>query len=373
MDLMENPFIYGAIVTGKHFVDREKEIKELTMDLLSGQHVILYSPRKMGKSSLIEEIFRKINDQGKAIAVRINLQSVITKEDMARMMINEIVKNAYSSIEKAAKEIKDFFTKISVRIFIDEKGRMGIEPIFRNKEDLLEEVLAFPEKKGKKKRIIIAFDEFQEIEKFDGLGMERRMRAIMENHKNVSYLFSGSERHLISLIFENEERPFYRFGKMVRLEPVERKKLEKFVIERFEETGKKINREATNFVLAFSEGIPFYVQAICHEVWNLGNKIDLKKAKRALDEVISSFSPGFELIWNNIGSEYQKKLLVIMAGRDKDFELNTEFIEKHGLKSFAHIRKAIQSLEKRGMIYKNRIADFFFREWIKREKVVWNR
>jgi hypothetical protein len=367
---MENPFIYGIIVTGKYFVDREKEIKELTNDLLSGQPIILYSPRKMGKSSLIEEMFRRINKEGKAIAVRINLQQAITKEDMAKIMINEIVRKAYTSIEKATKEIKDFFTKISMRIFIDERGKIGIEPIFRNKEELLEEALAFPEKKGKKKRIIVAFDEFQEIEKFNGVSMERMMRAIMEKHKNASYLFSGSEQHLISLIFEDEERPFYRFGKMVKLTPIERKELEKFIIERFEGTGKKMDKEASDFVLDFSEGIPFYVQAICHEAWNLGNKIDLKITKKALENIISSFGSGFELIWNNIRSEYQRRLLLIMAKEDKTFKPTTEFIEKYELKSFAHVGKAIKSLEKRGLVHENRIADFFFREWIKREKII---
>ena len=367
---MENPFIYGVIVTGEYFVDRGKEIKEITSDLLSGQPIILYSPRKMGKSSLIEEMFRRINKEGKAIAVRINLQQAITKEDMAKMIINEIVRETYTSIEKAAKEIKDFFTKISIRIFIDERGKIGIEPIFRNKEDFLEEALAFPEKKGKKKRIIVAFDEFQEIEKFDGVQIERMMRAIMEKHKDASYLFSGSERHLISLIFEDGERPFYRFGKMVRLAPIERKELEKFIIGRFEGTGKKMGKEAVDFILNFSEGIPFYVQAICHEAWNLGNKIDLKITKKALEDIISSFSSGFELIWNNIRSEYQKRLLVMMAKEDKSFKPDTEFIEKYELKSFAHVRKAAKSLEKRGLIHENRIADFFFREWVKREKII---
>ena len=127
---MKNPFVYGVIVTGKHFVDREKEIKELTIGLLGGQHIILYSPRKMGKSSILEETFRRINKSGKAIAFRMNLQMAETKEALASMLIDETVKRTYSSIEKLGKELKVLFKRINVRVFIDKEGKIGIEPIF---------------------------------------------------------------------------------------------------------------------------------------------------------------------------------------------------------------------------------------------------
>lgn len=364
---MENPFIYGRIVTGEHFVNREKEIRELKSNLLSGQHVILYSPRKIGKSSLIEETFRRINE---AVCVKINIQSTTTKEGLAKLMINEIVRKSYTSIEKFAKETKEFFKHISIRAFIDAEGRIGIEPVFRDKKELLEDALEFPEKIGKKKKLIVAFDEFQEIERIGGIETERVMRAIMEKHKNVTYLFSGSEKHLMSLIFENRERPFYRFGKMMRLGPIEKNDLEKFVLEKFKHTHKKITEEAVEFIINFSEGIPFYVQAICHEAWDLSDIVDIKVAKEALENIISSLNSGFELIWRDIKSDYQRKVLVIMAIEDRNFVQSTEFIEKYELKTLAHLRKATDALEKKGLIYQNRIEDFLFREWIKREKVL---
>ncbi|MEM2866606.1 MAG: ATP-binding protein [Candidatus Hadarchaeales archaeon] len=365
---MENPFIYGTIVTGKHFVDREGEIRELKSDLLSGQHVVLYSPRKMGKSSLIEETFRRIGNN--AVCVRINVQNATTKEGLARSMINEIVRKSYTSLEKLARETKEFFSRISVRAFVDAEGRIGVEPIFRERKELLEDALEFPERIGKKRKLIVAFDEFQEIERLDGIEMERVMRATMEKHRNVTYLFSGSERHLISLIFENKERPFYRFGKMVKLGPIERKELEKFVVEKFRETGKKIEEKAVNFIIDFSEGIPFYVQALCHEAWNIGGNVDIETARKAMGKIISSFSSGYDLIWRSIKSEYQRKVLVAMAVEDRSFAPNMELIEKYELKTAAHLRKAMDALQEKGLICQNRIEDFIFREWIKLTKVV---
>ncbi|MEM4308569.1 MAG: ATP-binding protein [Thermoplasmata archaeon] len=365
---MENPFIYGRIVTGKNFVNREKEIRELTSDILSGQHVILYSPRKMGKSSLIEETFRRIGEQ--AVCVRINMQSTTSREGLAKLIINEIVKKSYTSIEKLVREIKEFITHISIRASIDAEGRIGVEPIFKNKEELLEDALEFPERIGKKRRLIVAFDEFQEIERLDGIEMERMLRATMEKHKNVTYLFSGSEKHLHSLIFENSERPFYRFGKIMRIDPIDKEELKKFVREKFRHTNKKITEEAAEFIVDFSEGIPFYVQAVCHEAWNLSDNVDIGIAKRALENTISSFSSGFELIWRDIKSGDQRKALIGIALEDKRFVPNREFIEKYGFRTQAHLRKAMNALEKRALIYENRIEDFFLREWIKRNKTV---
>ncbi len=215
----ENPFIYGAIVTGKHFVDREKEIENLISDVISGQHVILYSPRKMGKSSLIEEIFRRI-DRKEALGVRINIERATTIEDMAKLIINEILRASYTSMDKLRAEIRKFFKNTSIRVFLDSDGKIGIEPIVRERNELLEDALELPERLGRKRRLIVAFDEFQEIERLDGIQTEKMMRAIIERHRNVTYIFAGSERHLMSLIFEDKERPFYRFGKMMQLGPI---------------------------------------------------------------------------------------------------------------------------------------------------------
>lgn len=369
---MKNPFIYGVVVTGEHFIDRKKEIKELTEGLLGGQHVILYSPRKMGKSSLVEETFIRINKSKKAIAFRVNLQKVETKEAFASMLINETIKNTYSSIEKLGKELKVLFTKINVKVFIDKEGIIGIEPIFSKMTELLEDAIDFPEQvaKRKHKRIIIAFDEFQEIEKFNGIEIEKLFRAIIESHKDISYIFTGSERHMISLIFEAQDRPFYRFARFLELNPIPERYLRSFIINKFNETHKKITDDAVNRIINFSEGIPYYVQCLCHESWYLADKeITEQTINEALfEKMLPVLSLGFEIIWNKIRSEIQRKLLLGMANEDKKVDYSIKFISKYNLKSSSHVNKAIIALEKLGLVYNRQIADFFFRDWIKRYK-----
>jgi hypothetical protein len=219
----------------------------------------------------------------------------------------------------------------------------------------------------KNKRIIVCFDEFQEIEKFNGLRIEKLFRAIIEAHKNVSYMFTGSEKHIISLMFESKDRPFYRFARFLELKRMSDNCLRKFIIKKFNATNKCITDEAVEMVIKFSEGIPFYVQCICHEAWYLSEKkITEKTIKQALDEkILSSLTPGFEIVWNKIRSEMQRRLLLAMAVEDKA-DYSMAFIEKYKLKSSGHVKKALEALEKSGLVYNMRIDDFFFREWIKK-------
>ena len=61
---MENPFYYGQEVGEEHFTDREQEIKDLLSDLKRGQNVIIFSPRRYGKTSLLKRVFSILEKHG---------------------------------------------------------------------------------------------------------------------------------------------------------------------------------------------------------------------------------------------------------------------------------------------------------------------
>jgi AAA+ ATPase superfamily predicted ATPase len=364
-------------VTGEHFVDREEEIREIASSALSGQHIVLYAPRKMGKSSLIEEMFCRLKNEKQVAAFRISLERVETKEALARLIINKTIENSYTSVEKLLNDAKDLFKRIRIRAFADMDGRIGIEPFFSEADSILEDALELPEKVASKKgtRIIIALDEFQRIDMLGGPSLERLFRSIIETQKNVSYIFTGSEKHLISLMFEDKQRPFYRFAKQMELKTIKRGILEQFIVSRIEATGKKIDGDAVKYIIDFSEGIPFYVQCFCHESWyNSGARISLEIVRNTQEEkIIPSASAGYFAVWNGINGSIQRKLLIGMAKDNEDIKsggkkiYSKEFIAEHGLVSTASARKAMKALESADLVYKNCISDFFFREWLKNQ------
>ena len=363
---MKNPFIFGKAVTGDHFVDRKEEINELKSTLLSGQHIILFSPRKMGKTSVVKETFRRTKD---VTCIYIDLWKTTSQYALAQEIINNVINQTYTSIEKLGHDLKDLFKSLRPKISVDMDGHIGIEFSKEETTNALKEALDFPERVARKKRIklIVALDEFQEIEHLDGLQMEKIFRSILQHHEHVSYLFTGSERTLINLIFGEKERPFYRFAKHMELKPVDKEILKEFILNKFRQSGKKIDADAAGWITRFSRGIPYYVQHISHEVWYISKKeVNIKTVKKCLSERISpSLASGFQLIWNRIKSDVQKRLLIGLANETDPRIYSQGFIKKYDLKSSGHVRKAVKSLEKAELIEKDRIQDPFFEEFVK--------
>jgi len=363
---LKNPFIFGKAVTGKHFVDRKEEINELKSALLSGQHIILFSPRKMGKTSVVKETFKRTKD---ANCIYIDLWRATSQYALAQEIINNVINQTYTSIEKLGRDLKDLFKSLRPKISVNMEGHISIEFSKEEATIALKEAIDFPERVARKKRInlIVALDEFQEIENLDGLKMEKIFRSILQHHEHVSYLFTGSKRSLINLIFGEKERPFYRFAKHMELKPVEKSILKEFIMNKFRQSNKKINEDAAEWIAQFSRGIPYYVQHISHEVWFISKKeVDITLVKKCLSEsILPSLSSGFQLIWNRIKSDVQKRLLIGLSNEIEPQIYSHSFIKKYDLKSPGHVRKAVKSLEKVELIEKDRIQDPFFEEFVK--------
>ena len=57
---MANPFRFGQIVSGELFCNRKSEIKKITQDLSGGQSIVLFSPRRYGKTSLLRAVSKAL-------------------------------------------------------------------------------------------------------------------------------------------------------------------------------------------------------------------------------------------------------------------------------------------------------------------------
>lgn len=61
MKEIERSFIYGVSVSGTNFTDREKETRRLKVNFENGLNVILISPRRMGKTSLVKKVQQEVD------------------------------------------------------------------------------------------------------------------------------------------------------------------------------------------------------------------------------------------------------------------------------------------------------------------------
>lgn len=299
--MKDSPFIYGTTVSTHSFTNREAESEKLKSNLLNGINTTIISPRRWGKSSLVEKVIADINQKEKKTkTVLIDLFSVSSEEEFLEHFAREVIKASSSKWQDWMSSGKDFFKKLVPKI------SLGIDPttdfslgfdwqeLNRNSD----EVLNLPETIGKKKGIkfIICLDEFQSLSTFhEYLSFEKKMRACWQRQKSVTYCLFGSKRHMMSEIFNNPSKPFYRFGDIMHLQKIETRKWVSFICKSFAASGKLIDEKNAELIPLIMKDHSWYVQQLAHYTWNLTHKrVAKKEIEGALNELIQANTPLYQ-------------------------------------------------------------------------------
>lgn len=360
-----NPFMYGEVVGGEHFINREKELKELADNIKSGKSVIIYSPRGMGKTSLVKEFFRR---SGKSrIHVLIDMFGTESRDDLAREIVKGVAGSAYGTLDNIRKSLGGLLRGLRFDIVLTSTGDLRFEPSRSPTNEDLAEVFELAEKVAKKKdaQIVMAFDEFQEIGNLNGEALEKLMRSKFQHHKNVVYIFTGSRRHLLNEIFSEKRRAFYRFARPMELGPISNDEFSQYISTKFEKSGGRISKVAIDRVLSITGGHPSFTQQLCYELWFMSKKVDDESpVEEAVRSIITHEKRHYIKIWENV-TLLQRRLLEGLA-KEEIGPYSQEFISKYGLRSPANVRRGLELLEKRGLVEDGKIPDVFFREWVRR-------
>ncbi len=375
---MVNPFRYGTIVTGEDFADREKEQEQLLKDLMSGQHILLYSPRRYGKSSLMVMVLKKLKEKG-IMTSMIDLFACVSINDIIEKLVEETVIPAYKTSSKIMNFFKSAFRGVGVDLTLKPDGsiKVGLKKEIKSSgvKETLKQVLDAPEKlaTAKKKPLVIVFDEFQEISNFSDFNLENLMRTHFQHHTNVTYVFMGSKKHIMQQMFENADRPFYKFAKPFPLDVIPKKEFKKYVLEKFKDTEIEIGSSIVDKLLDFTQGHPYFTQQLSHELWNLATeekKIHVDDVETAIVNLLEIHNDLFLMMWDS-STLLQRKMLSALAIEGRASSIySMSFIERYELKSASHAQRAIDQLLVNGTVEKKAdyftISDVFFNEWVKR-------
>ncbi len=359
-----NPFKFGAIVEGKYFTDRNKEIKELISDIESGQNVVLISQRRYGKSSMVN---KAINDM-RIKSIRVDLELVSDEIDFANTYIKKAL--ALSPFEK----LKNYLKALKIQPTLEYKPITGdinvsFSADINDKTTIVTESLELPEiiAKEQKKRIVVVFDEFQEIRRIS-CQLEKKMRGIFQMHQNVSYVFIGSQESMIRDIFQEKKNPFYKFGRQKVLKGILENELESFVLERFSSEGINAS-EIVKDLLLFTGYHPYYTQQLCHELYIMQHKGVLKKEliRAAIENIITEHNADYKRWWNGLDNTERKIVIGVAEGANNI--TSKEFIRKYGIKTASTSGSAAGRLIDKSIIIRKdkdtyEIEDPFWKEWI---------
>ena len=350
---MKNPFRFGTIVDDEYFTDREKEVKYICQFIQSTNHLILISPRRFGKSSVVAKALRKSDREN----ITINLQQVTSISDLASKILREFFK--LHPIERVRHLITHFriiptLTTNALTGSIDVAFQPGVDGAV-----LLEDAMTLIENAyTDNDRLVVVFDEFQEILSLDR-HLDKQLRAIMQNQRHINYILLGSQESMMTEIFEQKKSPFYHFGQLMRLGKLPRDDFHKYLIDRLSSCCPQHCNDIADQILDYTDCHPYYTQQLAASVWQIATfeQEQTNIIAKAVNNIVEAHGLDYERLWITF-NRTNKWIMQRLA---------TKLPLQTGEQRTSTIYSALKRMQKEGYVIFSdhyEIEDPFFREWI---------
>jgi hypothetical protein len=376
-----NPFRFGALALDEAFTDREPEIDELVADVRNGQDLVVFAPRRYGKSSLIWRVAQQLVTEDVLIA-QVDLMRTPTKEKLAEKLAQTIHEEVASRLFRARERLRVFAgLRIKPTVTVDpDDGSLSFGFDARaDKHDIdatLEGLLALPGRLAaeRDRRVALVLDEFQEVVDIDP-GLPKLMRSVFQEQPEVAHVYLGSKRHMMQRIFNDENEPFWRSAKQFELGVIPPVLFESFASRQFEQTGRTLGAEASSGVLELTGGHPYATQEAFYFLWEqtpAGETADTDRLERALDALLRSEHAHFSLLWERAAAA-QRRVLQALAAEQPGRPLSSDYQQRHSLPVTATVQTALDALTNAELLSRvgrgeYRIAEPFLSEWIARNE-----
>ncbi|HEY3865646.1 MAG TPA: ATP-binding protein [Solirubrobacteraceae bacterium] len=370
-----NPFRYGALALDDAFTDRERETAELKVDALNGQDVVLFAPRRYGKSSLIWRVSQELIGEG-ALVAHVNLMTTPTVTQLAEKLARTIHDDIASPMFRAKERLRIFQgLRIRPTITVDpEDGSLSFSfDAGKRTADInatLERLLELPgQLAGERKRqVVLILDEFQEVVDIDA-NLPRLMRSVFQQQPEVAHFYLGSKRHMMERIFSDENEPFWRSAKEIELDVIEPRPFADYIQQQFKRTGKQIVPAAVDAVLETTRGHPYATQELCYFLWQdtpAGATATDVQVREAVARVLNSEHAHFSLVWE--GAPAHQRLLLRALAAEPGHPISADYRRRHALPGGSSVQRALGALEKAELIGRRRgeawISEPFLAQWV---------
>ena len=366
---MENPFEYQRIVNGKTFVDREEEMKKIENALLSRENMLLYSPRRLGKSSLLKEVSSRIKHQ--RIVIFVDLWECFTEIEIAEKLATGVINAVFTKMEKAAAAVKEIITPTRPLMTLEPDGSIGLKLEQIEKDTTLKETLSLIENiaEKRKKNMVIIIDECQGIAEFEGHRIEKVFRTAIQQQHQVTYIFSGSKQHVLKAMVNQKTRPFYRQLRPMTLGPIPIEAFTPFIKKGFSKVS-PIGDESIKEIFRFTGGNPQRTQQVCHFLFSQakeGKKPTPEQVRNVVMELCLLLNKEFEDELDGVKNKRQRAILKALAlDTNADKPLSADFIKRHTLGPSSSVQTALHMLIEKGVLDEQyHFIDPLFETWFR--------
>ena len=371
---MRNPFEYGSAVSGNAFYDRD-EVKRATLNVIDGgNNVLIYGPRRYGKSSLVAQMFGELSAKG-IRCVSVDMMEIRSLDVFVRRYA-QLVYRALAPAEGALRRLSGVFRSLRPSLSIDESGAPSLSLSFAasSASDLeLAEVLDLPERLADGRQVVVALDEFQEVSRLlRGKAFERMMRARIQHHHHVSYVFLGSRKHMLRRMFTARKEPFYNSAETFLLEKPPRADSERFLVRRFRSAGIVLPAAFSRRIVDLADNIPYYLQAIAS--WVYASVLSRKAATVAESDVADGFRRMFDSkrdLYETMFASFSASQCALLQALAEEpvARFDEAYRIRHALGGSSTVNTALKLLQESGDVDlvegKNRVSDPLFTRYLR--------
>lgn len=373
MAVMINPFIVTGKIAPEYFCDRVAESARLIKSVTNGNNLVIISPRRMGKTGLIQFCYDKPEIVKEYYTFFIDILHTSSLREFTYLLGREI----YETLLPRSRRMANLFIQTLKSI----SGKFGFDPVsnfpvfsielgdIERPEYTLEEIFSYLNSADK--RCIVAIDEFQQIAKYPERNIEALLRTHIQQQANSNFIFAGSERHIIQEMFSSAARPFYHSADVLELKAIDSGIYTPFVVNHFEKCRRRIDAVNVEKVYRLFKGHTYYLQKTFNEAFAdtpEGSECGIDTIRRVIDEMIASNDTIFREILSNI-PEKQKALLYAIARDGEAVRITSaDFIKRHSLASASSVQSAAKKLLEKDYITEiNKVfsvTDKLFAMWI---------
>lgn len=369
-----NPFIVSGKIAPEYFCDRVNESEQVITSVDNGRNLVLISPRRMGKTGLVYHCYD--DDRMKDYyTFFIDILHTTSLQEFTYLLGRKIFDTTASTSRKLLRRFVKTLSSIS--------GQFGYDPVnntptfalslgsIPQPEVTLEEIFQYLDSLDKP--CVLTIDEFQQISRYQEKNVEALLRTYVQHSSNCTFIFAGSEYHIMQEMFMSSSRPFYNSTDILELRAIDIDAYTGFVTSWMSKGGRSISSDIITKVYRLFRGNTYGIQRTFNQIYSLtasGSVIDEDIVVKAIEDVIDGKAPLFSEQLSQIPDK-QKHLLYAIACEGEVVGITShEFIVRHHLVSASANQYAARQLIASGIITKLKgkysICEQFFDLWINR-------
>ena len=367
-----NPFFLKGYRSPRYYCNRKEETKKINDVIDNHRNLVIYGRRRLGKTVLIQHVYHK-RKKGE-INLLINLMPTKNLTELIQITATAIIQGIDEQTG-LGKKIWSHIKKLNPTVSYDDlSGQPNVSFQYRDEQQkynmfsqIIELLAHCPE------QTTVAFDEFQQILNYPEQNVEGHIRTVMEKYPNIPFIFSGSDQHLMSQMFTQQNRPFYSSSDFLKLDVIEASEYKSFIARHFKRGGKQINEDVMDEILRWSKQVTELVQIICNRLYQLDkSKITISDVKKTLMNIMIERDDLYFMLRRSL-TPLQWRVLTAIAKEDRANQLyGSAFLSRHGFTNASSIRRAAESLKKAQFFYHGidqeeswlELHDVLFSRWL---------